>query len=176
MGYKSKIAVIGLGPSVSLYPGTGFDLTIGVNDAWRVVKTDYLVCLDRPERFTEERLKIINESMPVRFYSQLEQWAHRPDYYPIKLQYDYPKYVCRLGDKAMPKSMCSPFVACAIAYKFHEADRIELFGVDMTNHPLLHNDTLERIKLHFTNLFKELRQRGVSVKVNGNGILRPLNI
>lgn len=169
-----KIAVLGTGPSLSLFDPSEFDYSIGVNDIWKYFRSDYIVCLDYPQRFTDDRLKTINESWPKKFYTQIEDWSYRTDYFPIKLQHGYPRYECLLDLEELPKSLCSPFVAVVIAYKFHHATEIQLFGVDMNDHPHLKNDMLNKIKLHFTNLFAVLRQRGIIVKVNGDGILNML--
>jgi hypothetical protein len=169
-----QVAVLGLGPSLKLYNG-GYDLTIGVNDIYSKVPTDHIVCVDRPDRFTVERLKVINESTPERFYTHLTDWQDRPDYFPIELQEQYPNYVCLLNIKAIPKSLCSPFVAAAIAYKLHEATEIHLYGVDLTNHPNLDKRSCERIFTHFKNLSYSLRIAGSKLVVHGDGILKSLN-
>jgi len=169
-----KVAVCGLGPSIDLYKPE-YDLSIGVNDIWSKVKTDYIVCVDRKERFAAERLKIINDSKPIKFFTQLEEWNYRSDYCKIELQPYYPDYVCQLGIKQIPKSFCSPFVACAIAFNYFHASEIHLFGVDMNNHPNLKGGTLDKIKLHFKNLKIALRQNGCEMIIHGDGILKSLN-
>jgi hypothetical protein len=164
------IAVLGLGASIVEYHD-GFDYTIGVNDIWRITPVDAIVCLDRRERFTPERLAVIDDSMPGKFYSQLTEWSHRRDFIHIELQHDYPNYICQIDIPALPKSMCSPFVACAIAYKYHDASEIHLFGVDLINHPTLTGGTLTRIKIHFKNLRDALLKKNIPLIVHGNGIL-----
>lgn len=166
-----KVAVLGLGKSLELYTG-GCDATIGVNDIWRAVQTDYVVCLDKRNRFTPERLEVIDQCEPLRFYSQLpDDWGSKSNFKLIELQPDYPSYVCQLNIKALPKSCCSPFVAAVIAYKFHQAREIHLFGVDMINHPHLEGRTIERIVLHFKNLKTALASAGCKLVVHGEGIL-----
>lgn len=169
-----KIAICGLGESIREFNG-GFDVTIGVNDIWRIVKTDYVVCVDRPDRFVPDRLDIINNCSPLHFYSQLDEWKHRPDFHRIELQHDYPNNIVQLDIPAIPKSFCSPFVAAAIAYKLHGANEIHLFGVDLINHPLLKTRSVERIVRHFTILRDEFIERGITFHVHGNGALRSLN-
>jgi len=165
-----KIAVCGLGPSIDLYKPE-YDLSIGVNDIWSKVQTDYIVCVDGKHRFIPERLKTINESKPIKFFSQLKDWSDRPDFQLIELLPYYPTAICQLDLKQLPKSHTSTFVACVIAYKYFQATEIHLFGADMTNHPSLKGQTLENIKLHFTNLRIALRQRHCELIVHGNGIL-----
>jgi len=169
-----KIAVIGLGQSVDLYRPYDVDMSVGVNDAWRVVKTDFLVCVDLPSAFEPHRRKIIDESKPLKFYSQLDEWNHRPDFELIKLQPQYPDHVCQLNIPAVPMSHCSPFVAAAVAFKYLGATEIHIYGVDLINHPLLAFHTLQRIKRHFKNLKTALTQNGCVLKVYGNGLLRSL--
>lgn len=168
-----SIAVLGLGESLALYQG-GHDAAIGCNDIWRAVQCEYVVCLDEPKRFTEERLAVINACKPQRFYTHIDTWAHRPDYYPITLQVDYPNYICQLNIPALPKSMCSPFVAAAIAYKLHGAQEIHLYGVDLLTHPHLNGETTKRIYKHFSTLNAALIQAGCKLVVHGDGLLRTL--
>jgi hypothetical protein len=169
-----KIAVLGMGPSLDLFNSRDYDLTIGVNDIWSKVHADYIVCLDMPRRFTPERLNAIELSRPIKFYSQLDYWSKRQDFEKIELLPYYPNYICQLDTPQLPKSFCSPFVAAIIAYKFHGADEIHLFGVDMDNHPNLKGQTLEKIKLHFYNLKIALRSKGCKLVVHGNGILKSI--
>ena len=164
----AKVAVLGLGPSLELFDPAEFDCSIGVNDIWSKFHTNYIVCVDMPQRFTPERLKTIEESHPIKFYSQLDYWQNRQDFERINLLPYYPEYVCQLDTPALPKSLCSPFIATAIAYKYLEATEIHLFGVDMDNHPNLKGKTLEKIKLHFTLLKQELAGRGVKLIIHGN--------
>jgi hypothetical protein len=168
-----KIAVLGLGKSLALYTGAE-DFAIGVNDIWRAVQADYVVCVDRPDRFTPERLAVIKDCTPLRFYSQLPDWAGRPDYQRIELQPDYPNYTCQLHIPAIPKSLCSPFVAAAIAYKLHAATEIHLYGVDLIDHPLLDARSCGRIRLHFTQLKIALAMAGSKLITHGDGLLRSL--
>lgn len=166
-----KIAVCGLGESIHELNVNDFDLTIGVNDIWRVVRTNYIVCVDHRERFTPERLAIIDASRPWIFYSHLPEWNKRSDFRLIQLQHDYPNYVCQLDIPALPKSLCSPFIAAAVAYANHDPREIHLFGVDLIDHPNLHESSCKRIVQHFTTFHDALRQRGVGFIVHGRGIL-----
>ena len=168
----AKIAVLGLGPSLDLFNPSEFDASIGVNDIWSKHHSDYVVCVDMPQRFTPERLRIIEESRPVKFYSQLDYWQKHTNFERINLLPYYPEYICQLDTPSLPKSLCSPFIATVIAYKFLEAVEIHLFGVDMDNHPNLKGKTLEKIKLHFTLLKQALRGKGVRLVIHGNGILK----
>jgi len=171
-----KIAVLGLGPSLEEFKPNGYDLTIGVNDIFSRLPVDHIVCLDRQDRFTPERLAAIKASTPQRFYTQLPEWNYRPDYFEIKLQEGFPSYICQLNPVALPKSLCSPFVACAIAFKFHDAKEIHLYGVDLLNHPNLGADCVMQIQKHFQNLQLALYARVCRIVVHGSGALLPLNV
>jgi len=166
-----KIAVLGLGPSLKLFKG---GLSIGVNDIWSSYPADYVVCLDEKNRFTPERLKVIEECRPVKFFSQLNCWSSHPAYEKIELQHDYPNYECYLDLETIPKSLCSPFVAAAIAYKMW-ADEINIYGVDLLNHPLLKESQVKKIKQHFENLQTALIQKGKRLIIHGDGVLKYLN-
>ena len=165
------IAIIGLGPSKDLFKPEGFDKTIGVNDIWRFYKTDVIVCLDREKAFTSERLKVINESKPEAFYSQVVNWDTRPEFIKINISPGYPEKICILDRNLMAKSYCSPFVACQIAFWFYGATEIHLYGIDMTNHPHLNGTLCGKIKTHFKNLAIALEEKGCKMIIYGNGIL-----
>jgi hypothetical protein len=172
-----KIAVLGTGPSIIFYKAEEpyiFDATIGVNDIWKYVKTDAVVCLDKPNVFTQERLKIINECTPKVFFSQIVLWDRRNDFSKIDLQAGYPDRICDIESRLIPKSYCSPFVASVIAYKYYNAREIHLFGVDLKNHPHLNGQLCQRIRIHFKNLKYALASKGVAFIVHGDGILTEL--
>jgi hypothetical protein len=171
MGALTKIAVLGLGPSIELFAPDNYDLTIGVNDIWRFYKADEIVCLDYPKVFKQDRLKIINDSRPHKFYSQIVAWDHRADFEQIRILPGYPEIAVDLSASGYYKSYCSPFVAVQVAYRVHDAHEIDLYGVDLTNHPHLDSRICLKIKIHFRNLFRALSAQGVKTHVHGNGIL-----
>jgi len=164
------VAVLGTGGSVNEYLPV-YDYTIGVNDIWKYVKTNAIVCLDYPKVFNPERLRIINESTPEAFFSQIVAWDHRADFRKIDLIAGYPDHAVNLDQPGYYKSYCSPFVATQIAWKGFGATEIHLFGVDLTNHPHLDKVLCAAITLHFKNLNKALKERGCQIVVHGNGIL-----
>jgi hypothetical protein len=170
----AKIAILGLGPSLKEFDPLEFDLSIGVNDIWRAVKTDIVVCLDPEKNFTPDRLKVINDCKPQAFYSQIVNWDFRPDFKKINILAGYPDRYCNLDLSGFNKSYCSPFVACQIAWKYHGATEIHLFGVDMINHPHLDHSLCEKIKVHFRHLKVALEQKGCQLIVHGEGILKSI--
>lgn len=166
--------MLGLGQSISLYEENSYDLSIGVNDIWKIVKTDVVVCLNKPNEFIPDRLKWINDSRPEAFYSQAVIWDIRPDFRKIDFIPGYPDRFCKLDSPAYHKSFCSPFVACQVAYKEYHADEIHLFGVDLVDHPHLDKNICAKIKIHFENLNVALKAKGCILMVHGNGILTTL--
>ena len=166
------VAILGLGDSLKEYQPE-YDLAIGVNDIWRYVKTEVIVVLDYEKVFTPERLKVIKESKPTAFYSQIVNWDYRPDFKKIDLIPGYPDRLVDLEIAGFYKSFCSPFVAVQIAYKIYGSEEIHLFGVDLTNHPHLDFNICQKIKLHFRNLRNALLVKGCQLVVHGNGILSP---
>ena len=167
-----KVAVLGLGPSLSHYTGEDYDLSIGVNDIWRKVKTEVVVCLDHAKIFKPDRLRWINECIPVAFFSQIVNWDTKKGFENISFKMHYPSSTVDLYSKKYEKSYCSPFVACQIAFREYGAEEIHLFGVDMTNHPHLNPHICTKIKHHFVLLKQALEKEGCKFVVHGDGILK----
>lgn len=165
------VNVLGLGPSLELFEG-GF--CIGVNDIWSKVLTDVVVCVDERERFTPERMATIDGCRPDAFYSHLNDYKDRPDFKRIELLPYYPDYVCQLDLVELPKSLCSPFIACVIAWKYYDAKEIHVYGVDLLNHPNLDRIMCRKIVQHFKTLKIALREKGCSLIIHGNGILKDI--
>ena len=65
-----KIAVCGTGPSIELYKPE-YDLSIGVNDIWSKIQTDYIVCLDAKNRF------IPSGSAPIKSRSNIADLSQK---------------------------------------------------------------------------------------------------
>lgn len=168
-----RISVLGLGPSLKSY-SPDFDLSIGVNDIWRYVRTDVVVCLDSPNVFKPDRLKVINECTPRAFYSQMVVWDTRKDFVKINLLDGYPDNFVQFDTPALHKSYTSVFVAAEIAFKYYYATEIHVFGADMTNHPNLTGELCNKIKVHFKNLKTALNKNDCKLIIHGNGILKDL--
>ncbi|MDX9789253.1 MAG: hypothetical protein WDA29_10425 [Flavobacteriaceae bacterium] len=168
-----KVAVLGIGPSLHLFDPQDFDLLIGVNDIWRFVETEVVVCLDHAVRFSLKRLRVIEKCQPKAFYSQIQSWHKKKGFEKIELYSQYPDTKVNILGEKYEKSYCSPFVACQIAFREYRAKEIHLFGVDMINHPHLTGSMLPRIVRHFKNLQSALRPHS-RIIVYGDGILRGL--
>jgi hypothetical protein len=167
-----KIAILGLGCSLSEFNPTEFDLSIGVNDIWRVVKSNDIVCLNPAKDFVFDRLKVIQESRPEHFWSQIVNWDVMPNFRKIDILPGYGADIyVSLDTPEYYKSFCSPFVACQIGFKEYHANELHLFGVDMIAHPMLNGELCGKIRTHFINLKAALTLKGCGFVVHGQGIL-----
>jgi hypothetical protein len=169
-----KIAVLGLGSSLADFRVEDFDMSVGVNDIWRAVKSEAVVCLDYRRAFTAERWKYIEGCKPKAFYSQIVEYDTKPEFIKVNLAPGYPDGGCNINTSFLQKSFCSPFVAVQVAWKYYYADEIHLFGVDMTNHPNLNGDVCAKIKIHFQHLKNALKEKDCRLVVHGTGILSDL--
>jgi hypothetical protein len=167
-----RIAILGLGSSLSEFKAEDFNLSIGVNDIWRAVKSDAVVCINPVRDFKPERYKIIHECKPQAFYSQIVNYDKRPDFVKIDIisGYGADRYV-NLDLPGYYKSYCSPFVAAQIGFKVYHAKELHIFGVDLVNHPVLNGALCGKIRIHFINLKAALTAKGCQMIVHGTGIL-----
>lgn len=160
-----KIAVLGLGESLSGFKTDGYDLTIGVNDIWARVQTDIVVCVDKPEVFNEDRIETIIFCKPSKFYTHIETWELFREINRIYLQ-NVPSKLASIHN--LPHSNNSTYVAAVMAY-WHGANQIDMYGVDFINHPKLSRKYMFE---KATRDFKELRQlmafKGVQLNNIGN--------
>lgn len=157
------IEVLGLGESIKNYRPNK-NITIGVNDIYKYVKTDFIIMVDPPKRFFEnDRLKTIIESTPKKFYCNYS-WPV-PNFELIELASPRGSLV-DLDSERYCYSNNSAYVACVLAYKL-KARRIVLHGVDFTNHHTLGKQNNQSRILHdFGCLKKELNKRGVFIFVS----------
>jgi hypothetical protein len=169
-----KIAILGLGQSLEEFVKEDYDLCIGVNDIWRFVHADAVVCLDHRKVFNADRISYIDNCNPKAFYSHIVNWDVRSDFQKIDFLPGYPDHVCRIDQREYQKSYCSPFVAAQIAWKIYRATEIHLFGIDMTDHPHLDHALCSKIKRHFKNLKAALLDKNCQMIVHGEGILKDL--
>jgi hypothetical protein len=164
MNYQ-RAFVLGLGDSLRNYnhvPDSG--ISIGVNDIYKRVKTDYLVCVDLHQAFNSERLTVIKNSKPKCFYTlqgeEFNCWKGCFD--NIKqLKAASPRGSSKeLDDKEKAIiSICSPFTACGVAYHLG-AKEIIMYGVDLLNHKTLSEERkVKMIIEHFIKLKYELAKR-----------------
>lgn len=156
--------VLGLGPTLNDYKEAD-ETTIGVNDIWRFRHSDYVVCVDPPNRWEPERKLGILMAKPRAFFTQYPSWkplVH--NYFPITLAKGC-GFTSELDSERICKSTNSAYVAAVIAYKLG-AKKIILWGVDLNGHQNLGRQNMLNISIkHFINLRNELKARGVELKV-----------
>ena len=158
--------VLGLGESIVEYLESGQQgYTIGVNDIYRYVSTNVVVCIDNPTSFNTERQRIINNSTPEHFYTHIPLWNHMPGYKRIKLLSGYPKAESLLTSDVYYSHNNSPFVACQVAAKLGY-NQIVVYGVDLnTHHQLSRPDAVNEILLRYEKMSAEMRKLGISLFV-----------
>lgn len=178
------IHVLGLGETLATYKPDG-NITIGVNDIFKHHNVDYLVCVDRPLRFSKERLEIIRKSNPVKFFTINElyndwrpivqnlqgfQTAERRGIYNNEILDDQNK-ICFSNN--------STFVAACISYKIIKAnykniihpnkpDTIILNGCDFNTHTAFKDNSMKIVLAHFKELLIQLNNRGVNLFVSSS--------
>ncbi len=156
------IFVLGLGESLKFFKD--FDKPkIGVNDIWSRVKTEMVVCIDRPVRFNAQRLATIKNCKPAIFFTQLVNWkASIKDshYWKATITSDKTSF----SDKKIYYSNNSTFVACNVAYLLG-AKNIVIYGADFNTHSKLKGESIKTIIKDFSWLNENLKKRGVNMYV-----------
>lgn len=135
---KSKIHVIGCGPTAVKWDGQGY--SIGVNDCWAFGNpTDELVVVNPRSQFTERRQWVIDTSTPKVFHTIFPEWRHAAE----KMINQYSRYTPgRIPNgKTVYYGLTSPFMAVSIAFNYGAEDII-LWGVDLTNHRIVNGSLL----------------------------------
>jgi hypothetical protein len=156
------IHVIGKGESKEFFKHDG-NITIGVNDVNRWIKTDHIVVVDPMDAYKEGHEIYRNSN--AMFWSQNEDNRNYvKNFTLIELargrgvldEFDSDRFVY---------SITSPFVAVHLAYKLG-AKNIVMWGVDFNTHPNFDTDSLRNRALKdFGNLRKKLNERGVNFYV-----------
>jgi hypothetical protein len=156
------IHVIGKGESKEFFKHDG-NITIGVNDVNKWIKTDHIVVVDPMDAYKEQHETY--RSSKAMFWSQNEDNKNYvKNFTLIELargrgvldEFDSDRFVY---------SITSPFVAVHLAYKLG-AKNIVMWGVDFNTHPNFDTDSLRNRALKdFGNLRKKLNERGVNFYV-----------
>lgn len=157
------IHVLGLGESLKDYEPDGCT-TIGVNDIYSRITTDFVVCVDHPSAFSPDRRKTIYSTKCKGFYSQVSAWSELPNFNRIEFnpgrgfvdQLDGPKY-CYSNN--------STYVAVVLAYKLG-AKYIVMHGVDFRTHSVFISHSRDKAVSDFKTLAKALLDRGVTLYVS----------
>jgi hypothetical protein len=136
-----RIVVLGLGPSSGMYKHREGDYVIGVNDAMRLHDCDCIVVLDKPERFTAERLEWIMKAKVLFVY---------------ELVYHLYKNHCSIAYFGT-LSNNTPFVALLMAINMFQKDEgyneIQIYGADFYGHPNLgHPAAIAKARKDFERL------------------------
>lgn len=154
------VHIIGCGSTGANWDGKG--PSIGVNDCWKFGKsTGSLLVLNRKSTFTPERLKIIEESKPTLFYSNLDEWRK-----PFKdmRKIDTTRWNGTMINNVIYHSKTSPFCALSLAYNLGYRIMV-LWGVDFVDHasysPGKHG--FEAEKLQYYSFIKTLKTKGAQV-------------
>ena len=126
------VNVIGCGESAARWNGQGF--SIGVNDCFRYHKTNYILCINAPNKFSRERLDIIKNSRPEKFFAHNMEWKqYQPNFEFIGEHKLKPFYSGHIDGKSIYYSKTSPFSAISLARNMG-AKTIILWGVDFKTH------------------------------------------
>lgn len=162
---NETIFVLGLGETLKFFQDFNAP-KIGVNDIWSKVKTEMVVCIDRPERFTSSRLEVIRSCTPQIFFSYLDDWraSKQSSFYWKRKIKGLGKNEIFQGN-TIYHSLHSPFVACNIAYLLG-AKNIVMYGVDFISHSKLKgSSTISKIVSDFEWLRDNLSKRGVNLYI-----------
>lgn len=163
------VSVIGCGDSAKDWNKVPVDLSIGVNDCVKHGhEVDYLVVVNSPLKFHPrldnkytDRLKVITDSKPKRFFCHNTNWRK---WVPNAELLGFKTFIGTYRKGRVYCSKTSPFVAITLAASLGATDII-IWGVDMVNHHTYSpgkrgfNIEFEYYKL----LFEQLQQTGVKV-------------
>lgn len=175
--------IVATGNSSQNWKPNGY--SIGVNDAWKFGQpTDGLLICNRPQQFSQDRLKIITNSKPKHFYSNSELWAPHFNYLPGKRSaykrlysnnpelpvIKFQQWSGTLYEDSVFYSNSSPIIAITLAYVLG-AKEIILWGCDFKNHHIFHEGNLQTKKevQYYLEVFECLKENGVSVYRGADG-------
>jgi len=167
-----KIDVLGLGESLKEFKPSD-NKTIGVNDIFKHHSVDYLVCVDKPGRFTKERLNTILNSDVKKFYTHLNEWSR------LKIKVQIIKLngvrgsLNGIEEDVFCYSNNSTFVAVVLAYKM-KAKQINIYGADFNTHPNFKDSLLDTALKDFKQLFDYLKEQDVEINVANGSKLKEL--
>jgi hypothetical protein len=163
--------IIGLGPSLKSYRPDG-NFSIGCNDCFRSVETDYLVCVSR---LPTERSVFVQNARPKKLLSMMPIYKSHPCYEYIGNLHPWKEYRPNNITKGMVFfSNNTPFIACSIAYNLGYRE-IVLWGVDFTDHPHLNGGALNKTVVDFDQLQKEFEKNNASMYLGCQGSILNLN-
>jgi len=159
-----EIDIIACGESALNFKHTG-NMTVGVNDCYKIFPVKHLVVIDLPSAFLKARLKIIKDSVPLQFYSHLTVWDSLvKNFNQITFAHGCGNFN-EFYSKAYTFSNNSAFVACVLAHKLG-ANQINLYGADFNTHPnFLRETSFKKTLKDFDNLNKILAENNCKLRV-----------
>lgn len=160
-----KVNVLGLGESLKEFKDDG-SITIGVNDIYSRFKSDYVVCVDVPKAFNNDRLKTISNTKCKGFYSQCEEWKTIDNFNRIEFNRGR-GLLDGLDSEKFCYSNNSTYVAVILAYKLG-AKEIVIYGADFRTHPNFTGNSFDRVIQDFIALNNEFKKRGVNLFVSSD--------
>jgi hypothetical protein len=156
------IHVIGKGESKEFFKHDG-NITIGVNDVNKWIKTDHIVVVDPMCNHKEGHRTYKNSN--AMFWSQNEDNRNYVKNFTLIELARGRGVLDEFDSNRFVYSITSPFVAVHLAYKLG-AKNIVMWGVDFNTHPNFDTDSLRNRALKdFGNLRKKLNERGVKFYV-----------
>lgn len=167
---RKTIHVLGLGESLEFFKHDG-NVTIGVNDINRLVKTDYLLMVDPIKSLVPEYKEVVKNS-DSQFWCQLDEYDGFVKNFN-KMELARGRGSCDDFDSdRFVYSITSPFCAVHLAYKLGAND-IVMWGVDFNTARCNEEKDLEpmckfkqeRALKDFTNLRNALNNRNVNFYV-----------
>lgn len=143
------VQIVACGDSAKHWDGSGF--SIGVNDASRWGhKLNALIVANGPLKFPQDRLNIIKNSKPEKFYSNLEAWrTYFPNMETLRLR----SWDGHFYKDFLIHTDTSPTIAMGLARRMG-AKKIVLWGCDFRTHKI-YNDDNNAIK---SNELRQVRQ------------------
>lgn len=160
-----KVIILGLGDSLDyIFTKPLENITlIGVNDICRKITPKYLVVVDKPFRFTTERMDIINNSKVDYAFTYKDKWVFDNKILLEGFSRDIEDLDYKDTNKLV-HGCISPFDAVTLAYRMGFKD-IGVLGVDITlkDHGVVKNGFVETINKSFKELHRALNHRGVNL-------------
>ena len=166
-----NIIVVGCGRSaMDLAKRKDLDqlITIGVNDIDRLMRTNYLLVIDPPKKFSMDRASYVINTKADYVFTQLKEWTIDPPEKKVEFKLGNRKMGNLTIHNVVDYSTTSPFVAAIIAFKLG-ASRIGMIGVDFTpdhfyandgEHSLVRSGRLASINKEYAELAEKLKKYG----------------
>lgn len=157
--------IVGIGPSLKHYKRDG-NFSIGCNDCFRYVETDYLVVVSNLD---PKRAAVVNASRPKKLLTFLSRWATHPSHEHIGQLHPWKSHRANMMNQGIVHSSNNtPFICASLAYNMGYRE-IVLWGVDFTDHPYLRGEALNKTVVDFDQLQKEFVKNGASMFLGSPG-------